>query len=529
MLISGLKKLIPLSLKVKLKSLLVSPEPPSEEILGKARLRPCASTWPVSACECDMHLGAFKQARILARLLQVLEQNGVECEEGVGGNAVHVAVDIESIPRLESLLGSNGFTFRSKVRSTNINDYDFPSTRSGAVLANHVPAEYHEIRVSPVYFCQARRKDADALSVLITTFNDVDGVRLFHSSLARMRTLALQSRRAPAEARRTDDGRDPIDVVITTVDGSDPAWLEKFNAVLTKQAGESALAKTSNAARYTTHDELRFVLRSIHYYAPYVRTIHVVTDAQCPEWLDVGHPRINLVDHKDIIDPQYLPCFNSDAIESCLWKIPGLSERFIYFNDDVLLMAPTNESTFFTSHGLPRFFASPRRIPDMPAQWADSYTMHAHLQSSAALEERGYGRPLVKYRHVPFAARISVLRAMEAEFAEELSQTRSSPLRSETSFATISFLYPNYALATRNGVLSDIRYQYIDISWEDWRERLLKACQRTDVIVGCVNESHDAVENEGLDTELIGILSSRFPSVAPWERELVRPRERAFP
>lgn len=526
-LIPAIKKLIPLSIKARLKSMLVSPDPVAQGLPVHAEewLRPCASTWPESACECDMHLGAFKQARILARILRLLEQAGIHFAECAGHDA-HIAVDIGSMSRLEQLLGSHGITFRIAMRKTNINDYDFPVTRSGLALATRVPAEHPELRVSPTYFCGARRKDADRLSVLITTFNDADGVRLFHSSLARVRTLALQAPAKQMEAKATRGGEDPIDVVITTVDGSDPAWLEKFNAVLARQ-GVPTLAKTSNAARYTARDELRFVLRSLHYYAPYVRTIHVVTDEQCPPWLDLQHPKINLVDHKDIIDPGYLPCFNSDAIESCLWKIPGLSERFIYFNDDVLLMAPTQESTFFTSHGLPRFFASPRRIPDMPAQWADSYTMHAHLKSAAALERRGYGRPLCKYRHVPFAARKSTLQAMEAEFAEELAQTRSSPLRSETSFATISFLYPNYALATGSGVLSNIKYQYVDISWEDWRERLFRACQRTDVTVCCVNESHDAVGADSVDGGLAAILSSRYPCVAPWELDRVRPLPRA--
>lgn len=517
MLIPSIKKLIPLSVKVRLKSMLISAEPEVKRGPPRVapRLRPCASKWPESVCECDMQLGAFKQFRILERVSRVLADNGIECVECVGGNPAHLAVDIGVVARVEELLVGSGLPFRSRLRRTNVNEYDFPSTHGRVALAGHVPSEHPEIRVTPLFFCNARRKDAEALGVLITTYNDVEATRLFHSSLATARTVALPSAGLPVGRRRQQDA--PIDFVITTVDGSDPAWQEKFNATLARKTGQTVLAKTANAARYTSHDELRFVLRSIYYYAPYVRTIHIVTDSQCPEWLDTTHARINLVDHRDIIDPVHLPCFNSDAIESCLWRIPGLSERFVYFNDDVLLMAPTDESTFFTPFGLPHFFPSPRRIPDMPADWADSYTMHAHLRTAAALEKRGYARPLAKYRHVPFAARKSTLQAMEKEFAEELAQTRMSPLRSETSFATISFLYPNYALATRSGVLADIGYQYVDISWPDWRKRLLHACRRTDVQVACVNESHDAVGHEDVDAELAGILSARFPCVAPWE------------
>lgn len=521
MLVATIKRMIPVSVKARLKAMLVTPVAGTSRAKKTPtsvgdRLRPCVPTWPQSVCECDMQLGAFKRARIQAKLLKLLEADGIEYVENIGDSSAHIAVDVSSLATLRDLLDRNGFMHEVAMRKTNVNDYDFPTPKGSVALSSLVPAEYHEVRVQPLYFCVERRQDANAMSILISTFNDAHGARLFHSNQAKVRTRAV----AAPEARKNPMAiqEDPIDVVITTVDGSDPGWQEKFNAMLSRRAGTAVLAKTANAARFTTHDELRFVLRSINYYAPYVRAIHVVTDAQCPEWLDADHPKINLVDHKDIIDAEYLPTFNSDAIESCLWKIPGLSERFIYFNDDVLLMAPTTESTFYTPNGLPRFYASPRRIPDMPAEWADSYTLHAHLQSATALEKRGYRRPVAKFRHVPFVARKSILEAMEAEFAEELAMTRSSPIRSETSFATISFLYPNYALATRSGVLSQIGYQYVDVSWADWKERLLRACQRTDVTIACVNESHDAVDGDSLDAELAGILSSRFPCVAPWER-----------
>lgn len=546
MLVAAIKRMIPLPIKVKLKAILLTPAPPpvrkkgakvltsdsarSRKAVGKQvvkvvakPVRPCASEWPRSVCECDMQLGAFKQERIRAKLFKALEEAGIGYVGDVGGSGDHIAVDIASVPGLLDLLDGKGFKHEVKMRPTSINDYDFPIMKGDVPLAGLVPAEHYEIRIQPFYFCSERRRDANAMSVLISTFNDTNGVRLFHSSLARVRARGLDVSRDSGPERIVSVEREPIDVVITTVDGSDPAWQEKFNTMMSTRTGEPILAKTANAARFTTHDELRFVLRSLHYYAPYVRRIHIVTDAQCPEWLDVSHPKINLVDHKDIIDPQYLPNFNSDAIESCLWKIPGLSERFIYLNDDMLLMAPTSRLTFYTSNGLSKFYASPRRIPDMPPELADTYTIHAHLQSADALEKRGYGRPEIKYRHAPYVARKSILQAMEVEFADELALTRGSPIRSEASFATISFLYLNYALAIGEGVLSEESYQYIDVALEDWKARLLKACKRTDITFACVNESHDA-EDESLDAFLSGILSSRFPCIAPWERDSFRSR-----
>ena len=85
-LIPAIKKLIPLSIKARLKSMLVSPDPVAQGLPVHAEewLRPCASTWPESACECDMHLGAFKRARILARILRLLEQAGIHFAECAG-------------------------------------------------------------------------------------------------------------------------------------------------------------------------------------------------------------------------------------------------------------------------------------------------------------------------------------------------------------------------------------------------------------------------------------------------------------
>jgi hypothetical protein len=47
--------------------------------------------------------------------------------------------------------------------------------------------------------------------------------------------------------------------------------------------------------------------------------------------------RVVFADHRSIIHSRYLPTFNSHAIEGHLYRVPDLSERFIYFNDDMFL------------------------------------------------------------------------------------------------------------------------------------------------------------------------------------------------
>ncbi|TXS35253.1 stealth family protein, partial [Streptomyces sp. t39] len=138
----------------------------------------------------------------------------------------------------------------------------------------------------------------------------------------------------------------PVDVVYTWVDGADPAWLRRR----AEFSGEGYHAEAANAARYLSRDELRYSLRSLHMYAPWVRTVYLVTDDQTPSWLNTAVPGIEVVSHKDIFRSSAgLPTFNSHAIESQLHHIEGLSEHFLYFNDDVMLGNEVTPGDFFLS------------------------------------------------------------------------------------------------------------------------------------------------------------------------------------
>ena len=148
-----------------------------------------------------------------------------------------------------------------------------------------------------------------------------------------------------------------IDFVITWVDCTDPEW-QKQRALY---ADEEDLTMNLNNARYRDFGTLKYWFRSIERYAPWVRRIHFVTCGQYPEWLNKDNPKLNLVEHRDYIPNQYLPTFNSDTIELNLHRIEGLSEQFVYFNDDVFVSAPVSPTDFFVK-GLPRDVAI-RNIP----------------------------------------------------------------------------------------------------------------------------------------------------------------------
>ena len=136
-----------------------------------------------------------------------------------------------------------------------------------------------------------------------------------------------------------------IDFVLTWVDGADPEWQqEKYNCM--RKLG--IISETDDREeRYRDWGILHYWFRGIEKFAPWVRKIHFVTWGHLPEWLNVNHPKLHIVKHTDFIPERYLPTFNSHVIEWNFNKIQGLSEKFVYFNDDVLLLKNVKPTDFF--------------------------------------------------------------------------------------------------------------------------------------------------------------------------------------
>lgn len=130
-----------------------------------------------------------------------------------------------------------------------------------------------------------------------------------------------------------------VDIIIYWVDGSDSHWLEEYN----KYKGIS-----NTRARFRDLGVLKYVFRGIDKFLPWVRKVHFITNGQLPNWLDIDSERLHYHTHKEIFyDVSDLPVFNSSAIEANFSNIEGLSEKFIIFNDDTLVLKSADESRFF--------------------------------------------------------------------------------------------------------------------------------------------------------------------------------------
>ena len=132
-----------------------------------------------------------------------------------------------------------------------------------------------------------------------------------------------------------------IDFVILWVDGSDPDWIKQKNEYSHDPKDDA------RPQRYRDFGFLRYWFRGVEKYAPWVRKIHFVTWGHLPDWLDTSHPKLNIVNHSDYMPAEYLPTFNCNPLELNLHRIKGISEQFVYFNDDMYLINDTKPEDFF--------------------------------------------------------------------------------------------------------------------------------------------------------------------------------------
>lgn len=137
-----------------------------------------------------------------------------------------------------------------------------------------------------------------------------------------------------------------VDLVYTWVNGEDLEYQKLSQSY-------SDNPKDSNPERFRDSFQLlKYSLRSVEKYAPWVNQIYIVTcRPQVPDWLDSNHSKITIIHHDEIFDQEDLPTFNYNVIESYIHLIPNLTSDFLYLNDDFLFGNEVSLSDFFTNDG----------------------------------------------------------------------------------------------------------------------------------------------------------------------------------
>lgn len=307
-----------------------------------------------------------------------------------------------------------------------------------------------------------------------------------------------------------------IDLVYLWVDGNDPIWQAKRQKTL----GLTETRLSANCeGRYANHDELLYSLRSIEKYAPWINKIFIVTDNQVPAWLDKENPRVTIVDHKEILPPECLPCFNSVVIEHFIADIPGLSEHFLYSNDDTLLNRPTSPDDFFTSEGNPIIRLKKRHLRKF---WIFLKKNILHTRSglynnqidrSAALIEKTFGKYYQgKPHHNIDAFNVSHIKKIRKLYMNEISKILSHHKREYDDVQRCIYSYG--ALADNKGELKYVgNEESMKISL--YNKKAYKKLDTLNPTFFCMNDSEHCKEE---DREYAAaFLAKRFPDKSSFE------------
>lgn len=247
-----------------------------------------------------------------------------------------------------------------------------------------------------------------------------------------------------------------IDLVYLWVDGNDIKWLSKKNAFLGNN--QENVTDATTIARFIDNDELKYSLRSVEKYAPWVRKIFILTNEQRPHWLNTENNKIEIVDLSEILPPEAFPCFNSVIIEHFLYKIPGLADRFLLSNDDMFLNRHVTPATFFTDEGYPIVRLKYVFLGKWIMRLKKTLNIHTNnyrktIDRSAMLIEKKFGKYYsdIPHHNIDSYLKADYRRVVEEYFKDEILSTVSHHIRTDDDIQRVIFSY--FALVQKHAKL----------------------------------------------------------------------------
>lgn len=333
---------------------------------------------------------------------------------------------------------------------------------------------------------------------------------------------------------KKQEEKSEIDFVITWVDGNDPAWKRQRN--LAAQASEQIQKTDNRKERYRDWDNLQYWFRGVEQFAPWVRKVHFVTWGHIPDWLNTAHPKLNIVRHDEFIPKDFLPTFNSHTIEWNLHRIKGLSEKFVYFNDDMFLVDKIKETDFFQD-GKPVDMLAFQ--PDV-ANIDDPVMPYIYLNNTMLLAKYFQKRPNMKkqpgaYFHIGYPPAYFLYNIMELAFPRFTgfyTVHGPSPLKKST-YETLWNLEPellisvcSHAFRHKEDVSQYVLREYQKLqgdfvpqnvqklcgyfNLENQNLKLTKTIEKHKIPMVCVNDSNYAIDFEKVQKEINRALEQRL-------------------
>ena len=330
-----------------------------------------------------------------------------------------------------------------------------------------------------------------------------------------------------------------VDIVYLWVDGSETAWRQKRRqaAANLSEIDRREMALYGNVeGRFRDNDELRFSLRALEKFFPTHGHIYLVTDCQTPVWLKTS-AGITVIDHRDLIPPEQLPTFDSGNIESYIHRIPDLSERFFYFNDDVFFGAPVQLTDWFFPGGTYVAWSDDDLITDEPMR-ADATALenacrlsHQWLRtnfrpvSMAATDDSlaPYQPVFRTFAHSPRPMLRSRMLLLEKLAPELFERVRSTVFRVWDKPTIVSDFVLRWALANGQAIVREHRHMYVSTGPDAFHALnetltvLASAVGQLDFF--CINDTTDnALPQDPRLAQVRKTLLRLFPQPSAFER-----------
>lgn len=296
-----------------------------------------------------------------------------------------------------------------------------------------------------------------------------------------------------------------IDLVYTWVNGND----SEFQRIRQQYIDPTTPGADLRDRRWRSHDELRYSLRSVARFAPWIRTIHLVTNGQRPSWLNLDHPKIRLVTHNQIYRwPEHLPTFSSTSIESHLHRIPNLSEHFLYANDDMFLGAPVELADFFTTLGFLLVHRGRALTEPLLKQILKVEPAYSGILNAFHLFQNAYPRGLffwLDHQIKPYT--ISLYNFAESKWPQAFETTSANRFRCDTDVALNYSLLHNVALQERMAIARKKTDVAVKMGSQEDYQKVINESPK----FFCVND--EDADPQGLEQ----FLSTLFPDPSEFE------------
>ncbi|MDU4840416.1 MAG: stealth conserved region 3 domain-containing protein [Leclercia adecarboxylata] len=313
----------------------------------------------------------------------------------------------------------------------------------------------------------------------------------------------------------------PIDYVFTWVNSADSDWQEMYSKYNPKVRTDA-----NSLSRFVSRDELKYSLRAIELYAPWVRKIYVVSNCKAPDWLNTSNNKIEWVDHSEIFDKKDLPTFSSHSIEACVHKIPGLANHFIYSNDDFILCRPVSKTDFFEPNGNCKIKLESWGNVNGDIRAEDPDYLNAARNCQNLLYKEFGIKPSQLHCHAPQAMRVDLINELELKYPDSFKTTRENKFRKITDIAVTGFLMHHYAYLSGRGI-KDYTPTLLIQRNHNYKERFNTIMKQKEQIFFeskkrylsfCVNDGADSHLDDDWNISVQNFLDSYLPIKSSFEK-----------